>query len=152
MTHPDDFDQLPTHLAEEGDNFLDPPPGKPSGGPTELLMPDGQPQRGMAWVVVVAGPTTHKLYQLDYGVTIIGRASDCHIQFNDKSVSRQHARIYLAGPQQQNKNFIIADLGSGNGTLVNGESIDNHFLEDEDYIQIGRVELVFKQVLMINRR
>lgn len=50
------------------------------------------------------------------GESLVGRGASCHIQLNHRSVSRRHARILVIGERA-----VIEDLGSSNGTLVNGQ-------------------------------
>jgi hypothetical protein len=64
--------------------------------------------------------------------TTIGRSEDNDIVVDDRWVSRHHARIRVDGPQ-----YIVEDLGSKNGTLVNGKRIEGpRVLVDGDEIQI----------------
>jgi pSer/pThr/pTyr-binding forkhead associated (FHA) protein len=75
-------------------------------------------------------------------MTIIGRGHDCDITILDERVSRQHAEIYYDGSA-----FLVSDLGSFNGTLLNGEMLgDTRPLEDGDQLQIGPVNLRFEWV------
>jgi len=63
----------------------------------------------------------------------IGRATDCQIQFSEAIVSRRHAEILNIGGQ-----WWIRDLGSGNGTLVNGRTIEKIPLEGSVRIELGQ--------------
>ncbi len=56
---------------------------------------------------------------LDGGELVIGRSSDCDIAISDRFLSRHHARLFRRGEE-----WLIEDLGSRNGTLVNGAAID----------------------------
>lgn len=63
---------------------------------------------------------------------VIGRRQDCDLVLNYEGVSRQHARlVYMGGA------FMLEDLGSANGTVVRGEAIGHHRLQDGDVIQLG---------------
>ena len=89
-------------------------------------------------------PNIKRFITLEDETAIIGRSAHCSIPLEDRSISRQHARIQLmtgADPY-----FLIFDLGSGNGTLVNGEAITQQRLRDGDLIILGETELVFKQI------
>ena len=78
-------------------------------------------------------------FNLPFGITIIGRADDCHITLFDPSVSRQHARIIV-----DDRCAIIEDLRSRNGCRVNGVKISGVVeLSEGDRIRIGTQELVF---------
>jgi len=74
----------------------------------------------------------------DQAITI-GRRSDNNIVIDDAGASRYHARIEASGD-----NFFLADLESTNGTLLNGEDVGRMRLVNEDRIEIGRVELIFR--------
>jgi diguanylate cyclase (GGDEF)-like protein len=71
------------------------------------------------WALVAyTGPALGRVFPLVPGETLIGRAAGPGITLLDDEVSRQHARIHLTGEQIQ-----VEDLGSTNGTRVNGEFI-----------------------------
>ena len=65
-----------------------------------------------------------------------GRKPTCDIQINDQGVSKEHAVILTVGNDQ-----ILEDLGSTNGTLVNGEKVQRHILQNGDVIEVGRYKL-----------
>ncbi len=69
----------------------------------------------------------------------IGRVEQNELVLNDFSVSRKHARLFLEG-----ETWVIEDLGSHNGTLVNQKIIQKTELKDGDHIKIGNNHLVFK--------
>ena len=69
---------------------------------------------------------------------IIGRALEADVRINDLRASRLHARISTHhNPDNDDNSYSIADLGSTNGTLLNGEVITNASLNDGDKIVIG---------------
>jgi pSer/pThr/pTyr-binding forkhead associated (FHA) protein len=94
----------------------------------------------VACLVFQAGPNAGRRYKLGEGDYIIGRRSDCQIFVPDMRVSRQHARI-----RRENQEWAIEDLGSNNGTYVNGQRVQSGVLHDQDEIVIAnnriRVEL-----------
>lgn len=72
--------------------------------------------------------------ELAPGETVVGRAIECGIRFNDPAVSREHVRLTF-----DEHGLYLDDLGSSNGTLVNGRPATPHTpLQDEDLIQLGR--------------
>lgn len=71
-------------------------------------------------------------------VHTIGRGANNSIQLEDKSVSGSHARI-----TRTPKGHLLEDLGSSNGTYVNGESIDSVILRDKDRLRLGTVFMVY---------
>ena len=94
----------------------------------------------VASLIFQAGPNAGRRYKLGEGDYIIGRRSDCQIFVPDMRVSRQHARI-----RRENQQWAIEDLGSNNGTYVNGQRVQSGVLHDQDEIVIAnnriRVEL-----------
>jgi len=68
----------------------------------------------------------------------IGRGKDNDIILKDSTISRNHAKIIKSG-----KDYFLVDLGSFNGTWVNGKSIQNKLLNHEDQIKIGLAKLIF---------
>jgi len=78
-------------------------------------------------------------YPLIEGTSVIGRDLTCAVALDAHGVSRQHARISLAGGAAE-----LEDLGSKNGTWVNGSRIDSPVsLHEGDTIRIGLLILTF---------
>lgn len=111
------------------------------------------PRRGYRFIATVssgsqhAGPTIVARLLCDgtttiplcAGVHVIGRDEGCVLRLDSSTVSRTHARV-IAGIDAT----TIEDLGSKNGTRVNGRTIDAATpLRDGDQIQVGSVELTF---------
>lgn len=70
----------------------------------------------------------------------IGRASDCSIPIKDRYLSRKHAEIVAAGNA-----WILKDLGSANGTYLNGSRVErDEKLKTGDRIRLGDTEIVFE--------
>ena len=75
---------------------------------------------------------------LERDQVLIGRALEADVRLNDFRTSRLHARITTkADPASSTTTYQITDLGSTNGTLVNGEAITDAVLNDGDKIEIG---------------
>src|SRR3954469_5229896 len=74
----------------------------------------------MPSLVFLAGPIAGRRYKLADGGYVIGRRSDCQIFVPDMRVSRQHARLWKTG-----ESWEIEDLGSNNGTFVNGVKVQS---------------------------
>ena len=73
---------------------------------------------------------------------LMGRSPECHVTLEDPLVSRQHARILIGGDTAQ-----IMDLGSRNGTRINGQLIEGAaLLHDGDRVRLGTQELLFYMV------
>jgi hypothetical protein len=77
---------------------------------------------------------------LSKAVMSIGRSKDCDVTVDDASVSRKHAELHL-----ENGNVFILDLGSTNGTEVNGAPAKRTQLEHGDRIVVGQTELRFER-------
>ncbi len=86
------------------------------------------------------GTEAGRRWMLDRQSLTIGRADDCDIILPDRLVSRHHARIYWLDGR-----YYVEDLGSKNGTHVNGQEVTRaRMLEDGDEIQIAlRFKLAF---------
>lgn len=101
-----------------------------SSGFDEEFPPQTDPQ---LQVVVHAGPLAGKGFPMAGNAITFGRDSDNDITWDDSLVSRHHAKITRRGTQ-----LILEDLGSTNGTLVNGKPIEGeHILQPADIISIG---------------
>src|SRR5580692_3967510 len=70
--------------------------------------------------------------------TTIGRRADNDICLPNLAVSGEHAVVVTILADS-----FLEDLGSTNGTLVNGNAIAKHFLRDRDHIDIGRHKLIY---------
>lgn len=124
------------------------PPAQESGqssqplqqGETTLVMPTVPKLSSRPTLQIIEGEGEGTVFSLDQKTTVIGRGEDCDIVINHPMVSRHHAKIVRVGPS-----FYIHDLQSTNGTMVNGENIDQHVLQPEDEIQIGVTLLLFQQ-------
>lgn len=83
----------------------------------------------------------HKFHLKKEGEITIGRKSDNDIMLQDKTVSGHHARLVIR--QHQNpfmnvlKEVVVEDLGSTNGTYLNGERVKVKLLKHLDVIKIG---------------
>ena len=64
---------------------------------------------------------------------ILGRGDDASIQIDDETVSREHCRIAVV----EDGSVQLTDLGSTNGTIVNGQRVDSCVLQEGDKIQVG---------------
>ncbi|MHB1486572.1 MAG: FhaA domain-containing protein [Acidimicrobiales bacterium] len=95
--------------------------GPDGGPPASLVMPDGSRVR------IGPGPMT------------IGRLPECEIPLNDPNISRRHAEIRREGPE-----VTLVDLGSTNGTKVNGTPARNVRLNHGDRLTLGATTLVFE--------
>ena len=78
----------------------------------------------------------------------IGRSPDCDVVLDEDTVSKRHARIDWLGTVAE-----LEDLGSSNGTFVNGQKVRaRQRLEDNDAIDFGNVQVFFLHVATLQRR
>ena len=82
---------------------------------------------------------------LERDEVILGRALEADVRVNDARVSRLHARITINRDAATGEaSYRIADLGSTNGTLLNGQPVTETFLQDGDKLTIGEHLLRFE--------
>lgn len=80
-----------------------------------------------------------RVYEMVDSEIAIGRAASCHVILEDKKSSRKHVVIL-----KQDGQWVLKDLGSANGTLVNGQRVDEHVLVSGDEIRVGDTRFKFK--------
>jgi two-component system NtrC family sensor kinase len=90
-------------------------------------------------LLVIKGPDEGRIYLLEDDEVIIGRDQACQVCFEDRTLSRQHARILVNGD-----NLTVEDLGSVNGVLVNGVRLNKSDLKVEDRLTLGKVEVIVR--------
>ncbi len=96
--------------------------GNPGGTPAgSLVLPDG------------------RRIELGEDSVSIGRLPECEVSLSDPNISRRHAEI-----RREGHDFVIADLGSTNGTRVNGVSIKTRRLADGDEVSVGANTIRFE--------
>jgi len=124
----------PPRNAADGGGGLPHVPGGGAGGGR------AQPQYAvpLSHALVVDGPNTR--HELREGSNVIGRGTEASIRLADTGVSRRHVDVQLA----QGKARVV-DLGSTNGTIVNGRRVSHILLSDGDVIRIGHSVLVYRQ-------
>lgn len=81
-------------------------------------------------------------YHLSEEITVVGRSRRCDVVLADPNVSRQHVEVRRRGD-----GFLLQDLGSTNGTRVNGRDVRQVVLQHGDRIELGTTELVFERQL-----
>ena len=85
-------------------------------------------------LVLLAKSGKQKAIPLPSKVTVIGRRRNCDLRIPLESVSRRHCQI-----SDENDQLTLRDLGSRNGTLLNGRKLNNEeVVKAGDYIQIGQ--------------
>uniref|UniRef100_A0A7C3MIW6 FHA domain-containing protein n=1 Tax=Dictyoglomus thermophilum TaxID=14 RepID=A0A7C3MIW6_DICTH len=92
-----------------------------------------------AYLIIKHGEDRGKDFKIIKDETTIGRERENDIVIVNPTVSRFHAKIIRSEDK-----YFIEDLGSANGTMVNGLKVNKELLHDGDIIQLGDVVLVFK--------
>src|SRR5688572_6152346 len=87
---------------------------------------------------VLGGADRGKRFDLPGPETRVGRGADQDVVLSDIAVSRRHFTILREG-----LNYKLKDLGSGNGTLVNGQRVGEHYLKDGDVVECGQTVMRF---------
>jgi hypothetical protein len=101
--------------------------------------PPREAQRRPAAAMLIVDQTNRR-FDLQIGSNIIGRGSDSDLQLLDQGISRRHIDIQFDG------NVATAyDLGSTNGSTVNGHEISSQVLRHGDVIRVGHTRIVFHQ-------
>jgi pSer/pThr/pTyr-binding forkhead associated (FHA) protein len=94
-------------------------------------------------IVMRSGPTPGKVFPLEKNEIYIGRDLSNDLVINDPEISRRHSRLLF-----QNTAFILEDLGSTNGTSVNGQRlVSPYILNPGEVITLGeRISLIYEAV------
>jgi predicted component of type VI protein secretion system len=88
-------------------------------------------------LVVLRGRSATTALKLGEGVTTAGRHDDCQLRIKSSEVSRRHCQFF-----EKNGMLLVKDLGSANGTMLNGKKIEGQrVLEPGDELMIGPVKL-----------
>lgn len=131
-----------------------PPAGPPMGGPPMGGPPPMGPPGSPAQISSQPTPPVTPLhtarqarlissdgrqFAVAIGSTVIGRGEGAQVRLADVGISRQHARLDYDGTR-----MVLTDLGSTNGTTVNGNRITAAALQHGDVIQLGTTTLTFR--------
>ena len=115
--------------------------------PTRIL--SSAPAAGgltIAWLVGTSGALRGQDFRIQPGGARIGRLASCGIclpQGHDFGVSKEHAEVRISAGI-----CVLVDLGSANGTFVNGERITERALQDGDRVRFGLLEFVYKCLVL----
>lgn len=133
------------HDNAEGANFCSScgaPLGEMVDQPTEVLSVQdivGGTLQPVVGFLVSRGPKAGSRYELDPGMSTLGRHPDSTIFFDDITVSRRHAEVDFDGDR-----VVVRDVGSLNGSYVNKQSLEGpRELNDGDVLQVGKFKLMF---------
>ena len=90
-------------------------------------------------VTLVLEDGSGRTFRLGRGSNLLGRGQDAHFRLPDTGVSRQHVDISYDGQRA-----VLSDLGSTNGTTVNGGPVQDWQLADGDVIRMGHSEILVR--------
>jgi hypothetical protein len=124
------------HTVEAGE-VRQPVSDLPRAAPSQYY---GHPRLVVAGSSPGTGVEAGSTYELTTPVTLLGRGTDCDLRLVDPGVSRHHAELRVEDGQ-----VVLVDLGSTNGTVVNGQPVRRVNLIDGTNITLGRTTLVFRQ-------
>lgn len=107
---------------------------------SDATLPDlmGGAEREHPTLTILKGPQTGASFVLDIPEITVGRDPSSGVFLNDMTVSRHHAVIRIG-----QSSATIEDLGSLNGTWVDGAIVNNATLQDGSTIQIGTFRMVY---------
>ena len=111
-------------------------PPAPSQGSIPTLVSQPLPQ---AWLLGGRGTADMPPVHVSAAGLVIGRDASCGLVLRDAHASRQHAQVLFSSG-----GWFIRDLGSANGTCVNGVMVQQQALNPGDRIQIGDTEFLFQ--------
>jgi hypothetical protein len=136
------------HAGEEQAPAVAAAPGDSSLTETMFLSPNAAPGSGAAAptmaeaeLTIETGPDSGHMYRLTGPALRVGRSPDNELILRDPATSGHHARVERRGNQ-----FFVVDLGSTNGTMVNGETIQERELHHGDRITIGQNAVKFSLI------
>lgn len=95
----------------------------------------------MPSLFVIRGRDQGTRFRLDGSKVTLGRGTSNAVQLHDTEISREHAEFARRG-----ESFMLRDLGSSNGTFVNGKQIREHELASGDQLQLGSTLLLYTGV------
>jgi len=93
---------------------------------------------GGAELMIETGPDTGQGFKMASSTARVGRSPDNDLILRDPATSGHHARLERRGSQ-----YFVVDLGSTNGTLVNGEPVQEKELKHGDKVTIGQNTVKF---------
>lgn len=128
-------DQYPRSGSAQADPYASPSPQSASHGSPQ----HGGQAAAAPGVILYLEDGSGRTFRLQKGSNLLGRGQDAHFRLPDTGVSRQHAEIRYDG-----RNAVLSDLGSTNGTTVNGGPVQDWQLADGDHIRVGHSDIVVR--------
>ncbi len=132
--HFEEVAALDTGVFRVRSRVLQPSRAAPPTTGSTRLPPLGEPY------LLVPDPAGDRRVTLSGELTRVGRSSEADVRLADTAVSRLHAELRRLGDE-----VVLVDLGSTNGTTLNGHRVREGRLRDGDRIGVGGSSLVFRQ-------
>jgi hypothetical protein len=107
----------------------------PAPVPGDVPQPEPEPEPEPDIVTLTVDGRAHTVSSPK---VVLGRSRECDVRVSDLNVSRRHAEL-----RQDGDEYWIVDLGSMNGTLLNGRRVERERLSDGDRITLGSTDVVF---------
>jgi hypothetical protein len=106
-------------------------PEEQTGAATQIISPDEAAEFGLTKQTLVLRANNQE-YEFHKGRVIVGRSRDVDFRIENADVSRRHAAFYWS-----DGNIMVKDLGSTNGTMVNGYPVDTTIIHPGDVVLVG---------------
>jgi diguanylate cyclase (GGDEF)-like protein len=97
----------------------------------------GKSEAARPYLMIISGARPGELHTLTRERTIVGRSPDATVRLKDDGISREHAELCVAGGR-----VTVKDLGSTNGTFVNGVRVESRELSAGDQLTLGEATLL----------
>ncbi len=120
------FDERASWPAEEEQT-------RPTDAPIAISPPPLVRHKTRATLTIVRGPNVGRVFSLREHAAVLGRGREAHLLIEDGGASRAHARIV----ETEDGHYLVEDLGSKNGTFVDGQRVERATLSSGDRIQLG---------------
>lgn len=138
---PDDGERA---MPDVGPTRVDGEPSAPAGDKTLIFddpeaVAEQEPELDVPLLIIIQGEEEGREIELRRDELTLGRGPDNELVLPDIACSRRHAMI-----EHQGEDWVVIDLNSGNGTLVNGERIQRAVLRDGDEIEVGSTVFEFQ--------
>jgi two-component system cell cycle response regulator len=99
--------------------------------------PAPQTEAQRIYLMTIAGANAGLVHKVRGTRTVLGRAATAQIRLDDDGISREHAELLVEGGR-----MLVRDLGSTNGTFINGTRTTSHEVRDGDQISLGGATFV----------
>ncbi len=114
----------------------------PPSMPKDQTIIMGKKKEALAWLIMLERGGLSKKLRLKEGSNLIGRSTRSDIVIDYEEVTQEHAKIIKEG-----KNYKLLDIGSLNGTFLNGKKVSApRILKDGDEVRFANTKFIFKKI------